>query len=391
MIREHLTGLDIKNLRLTSRRFKDDVKLRIDRVFISPNQADLDFIYAFSREHGFKDMVKEIVWDDARYYAPWGYEDDFIVRDIQFTQSCLATAMDESMDFRLGKKPRDSPKDYEFSLDDHCLPVEVRTTLFKADTLMSRHLATFDARYNDLSETCREYRNVFQEAEALRRAGADALALKYALSAFPNVRSIRHVCHDWKPWTIHPEYRSPLHRGLPPTVRAPSEESSKYHTLARFMQARRDGVDELAELVGSLYRGLEIIPKALMAIPHPKIEEYIMDTASSGFGVPLNATGLSVSNMFRHLPLKRLKLAISPAILSRAVSYETLSPQTVLMTPDLILDFPPFLEYLDLNFNDAADKKLLERHCRLYWQSQCPVSAKIVKATEDTDVAESVD
>lgn len=103
---------------------------------------------------------------------------------------------------------------------------------------------------------------------------------------------------------------------------------------------------------GHFTEGFKSIPQILLEMKESKINEYIRDTASSGFGVPWSVAGQDGSKMLCHLPLERLKLAISPT--SRV--FFTLfrggfADEPEVMNLDLSLDTLPYLQHLDLNFN----------------------------------------
>ncbi|KAG6979257.1 hypothetical protein FocnCong_v010249 [Fusarium oxysporum f. sp. conglutinans] len=60
-----LPNSDIKNLRLTSRYLNDKSRLRLNRLFISPNERNLDVLRAVANHPTFRLGVEEIIWDDA--------------------------------------------------------------------------------------------------------------------------------------------------------------------------------------------------------------------------------------------------------------------------------------------------------------------------------------
>ena len=62
---EHISKLDIKRLRLVSKHFASSVYLRIDRIYVSPNRANLDYLHQILAHPTYPGRVREIVWDDA--------------------------------------------------------------------------------------------------------------------------------------------------------------------------------------------------------------------------------------------------------------------------------------------------------------------------------------
>jgi hypothetical protein len=67
----------IKNLRLVSKDPKAEAKLRITRIFLSPNRTNIDVFRNIVNSDEYKNSVEEIVWDDVRFKVfrdgPWQY------------------------------------------------------------------------------------------------------------------------------------------------------------------------------------------------------------------------------------------------------------------------------------------------------------------------------
>lgn len=65
-ISSYLSGSDIKNLRLVCQELSH-IPLRLDRVFISANVKDIEVFQSVANHEIFRDRVREIIWDDARF------------------------------------------------------------------------------------------------------------------------------------------------------------------------------------------------------------------------------------------------------------------------------------------------------------------------------------
>lgn len=70
LIFDRLTQRDLKKVRLVCRALQSVVKLRVSRVFLSPNRTNINAFRGIAAKKEFRDQVREIVWDDARleYY-----------------------------------------------------------------------------------------------------------------------------------------------------------------------------------------------------------------------------------------------------------------------------------------------------------------------------------
>jgi hypothetical protein len=64
-IASYLNGRDTKSVRLTSRILCDRTPLRIERVFLSANERNVDVFRAIADHERLRQHVTEIVWDDA--------------------------------------------------------------------------------------------------------------------------------------------------------------------------------------------------------------------------------------------------------------------------------------------------------------------------------------
>ncbi|CAM1505512.1 Fc.00g111490.m01.CDS01 [Cosmosporella sp. VM-42] len=61
----HLPNNGIKNLRLTCSFFLATARLRLERVFLSPNPRNIEVFLAIADHETFRSQVVEIIWDDA--------------------------------------------------------------------------------------------------------------------------------------------------------------------------------------------------------------------------------------------------------------------------------------------------------------------------------------
>jgi hypothetical protein len=163
LIISFLPNRDVKNVRLTNRRMAANSKLRIERVFISPNYRNIEVFLAVARHSYFRNQVKEIIWDDARFL---GLEED---EDVEWTEEQLA----------------------KLKMDPH--------------------------------ESFAIYRQLFEDQEDIIRDGSDIEAFREGLSAFSSLKSITVTCEEHaheKP--MYPlRYPSPMIRSFPPNFEYP--------------------------------------------------------------------------------------------------------------------------------------------------------------------------
>ncbi|KAK2687685.1 hypothetical protein QWA68_013437 [Fusarium oxysporum] len=200
-----LCNHDIKSLRLTCRALGDKSYLRFDRVFISPNPRNIDFLLAVANHDVFRHRVKEIIWDDAVLrripitdgYGPCGYSGDendsddyaanenkeWISRD--FVRLCKES-------ISLARARLDDKNKYE---DDIEVQKQVDNLMPSRDSL---------AHYTEL---------LYQQREVLS-SSADEEAFRYAIQRFPQLTKVT-VTPAAHGFLFMPLHKTPMIRAFP--------------------------------------------------------------------------------------------------------------------------------------------------------------------------------
>ncbi|CAM1502670.1 Fc.00g074460.m01.CDS01 [Cosmosporella sp. VM-42] len=73
----YLLNRDIKNLRLACKKFFSRARLRINRVFLSPNPRNIEVFRAIADHETWRKGIVEIIWDDAWLGKPWKMDDGY--------------------------------------------------------------------------------------------------------------------------------------------------------------------------------------------------------------------------------------------------------------------------------------------------------------------------
>lgn len=66
LVSKHLSGSDVKSLRLTCRSLAALIRPRLQRIFISSSPRDIAVFRAVADDENLRHGVREIIWDDAR-------------------------------------------------------------------------------------------------------------------------------------------------------------------------------------------------------------------------------------------------------------------------------------------------------------------------------------
>lgn len=325
-----LSKMDIKRLRLASREVAEKVELRIDRVYISPNRANLDCLNNILNDPRYHLRVQEIVWDDAQLDEYPTLEDfaNALDRDSREARIALEDHLQSLM-----RPEGDSDANYMLTAQDHCIQEDGqltdlgKTILLRSDDPISRDMIARNAMTTSIVECYALYQRLYQDEKEIMKRRWDVGALERALAQLPNLRRITLTSEVWRPWKTVPTYDTPFFRALPAGFRKPSVAtwsggSDRTHThLARAVRRQHlpEATTNQMEDFPSYWRGYGIIMASLVAIPTPHLEEFAVDVGNEWLGVPQHIfalPNLDYNNTLRALgttQLKDLQLSMSPA------------------------------------------------------------------------------
>ncbi|CAN9249764.1 unnamed protein product [Alternaria alternata] len=311
---EHISKLDIKRLRLVSKHFASSVYLRIDRIYVSPNRANLDYLHQILAHPTYPGRVREIVWDDAllkEYSTLEGFR-AAIIADERETTRAIERRLEEAMEIYGDSDPDYRPLEMEDLLQDGRLTEAAKEILLRYDDQFSRDVLARNATMMSIEDSYALYQELYRQEQELVEQQIDAMALHQALNGFPN--ESEDMFAQW-----HPSAANPPKNAKP----LPAE-----------------------------HRNYGVVVSAILAMPDSHIEEFIVESehqARSYYHCFLTETSQNyrlTKQMFQRTRLKRLKMIFTPP------NDYLMSPEGLNNLKSLLVELQ-YLEYLDLGFNDS--------------------------------------
>lgn len=275
----YLSGLDIKQLRLTSSELAEKVALRIDRVYISPNRANLDRLKVILDHPQYRLRVQEIVWDDAQLldYPTIESFRAALTSDRRKARAALEGHLHtlvENADYKLIDMK-------DCTQEDGRLSNFGKAILLSSDSQISKDLIAANAPTMSVEESYDLYQKLFQDEKEIIKRGWDVTGLQRALAGFPQLKRITLTSEVWKSsWSSPtPTHVTPFFRALPSGFQKPSV-SSWIQPVAVPAPAQ-----ELREMfsqqhVPAEWRGYGIIMASLAANPVPHLEAFVVDAGT---------------------------------------------------------------------------------------------------------------
>lgn len=321
VISDYLSKLEIKRLRLASQHFAKNVDLLIDRVYISPNRANLACLKWVLQHPRHGSRVREIVWDDAQleeYPTLESFRRAIDADDWQWTRKTedrLEMSTQGRVDGGYNLLERD-----DFFHQDGRLSNTAKNILLRYDDRFSRAVLARNSMMMSIEDSYTLYSMLYQEEQDLMKRGVDVAALREALQSLPNLKRVTLTSEVWRPWHFVPRYDTPYYRSLPigfrkPTVwpwrgRRPYKLRTEMESGARPWTATIDGS------LPSDWRGYTIMTSALLSQSSTGIEEFIIDAGSEPAGISHqifkhpNQELERTIGLFRSAPLRRLQIVL---------------------------------------------------------------------------------
>jgi hypothetical protein len=358
MVCDHISKLDIKRLRLASKHLANKVDLRIDRVYVSPNRANLDYLQKILDHPRYKARVYEIVWDDAQlaeYPTLDSFHNTIITEEREATRA-IENRLEQAIETYGNESPvYRSLEHRDLFQNDARLTDVAKEILLRYDDHFSRDMLARNAMMMSIEDSYTLYQNLYRDEQDIMKRQLDVVALHQALAGFPNLRKITITSEIWRPWHRVPRYNTPYFRSLPPGFRKPT-------VWPWFFSYRRPtGTQEfdqwnkmfdINDRLSAAWRGYDIVVSAMLAMPNPTIEEFIIDSGNERTGISHMLFLNSVKNfhdtvrMFQRTPLKRLQLSMNPMDQTGQHPLEVMMEGLTHALAQL-----EHLEYLDLDFN----------------------------------------
>lgn len=239
----YLDNGSVKNLRLTCRLF-GALKLRIDRVFITPNTKDIQTLYAIAESDVYRPKVVEVIYDDA-----------WVENPLQDYSSMESLPFPQTRNFHMSHR------------------------LYKTDTgsrFKRRRGQCPEDRSSSSTSKCRMMLMTEQEDNIAR--GVDAEALRYALGHFPALQRIT-VTPATSGLHCAPLYETPANRAASLVTNGPKPVDRASRTRGHGAYARPWGEDR------KRWRGYNMVTKLLAEEKHHRVSEFVIDTHFSYKGL----------------------------------------------------------------------------------------------------------
>jgi hypothetical protein len=309
MITNHISKLDIKRLRLASKHLAENVDLRIDRVYISPNRSNLECLQLILNHPRYKDSVTEIIWDDAQLeeYPTLESFRQAIINDEQEITRAIESRIENTIEIYGDANPdyRSLEKEDLFQSDGRLTDI-AKDILLRYGDGFSRDILARNATMMSIEDSYALYQNLYRSEQAIMKFQLDVTTLHQVLASYPKLRKFTLTTEVWRPWNVPPRYDTPFYRSLPLGFRKP--------TVWPWLGLRSHSTDTFF----NEYRGYAIVVSALVAMPNPCIEEFIIDSGNEFTGMSHHllsgrAPYPDTISLFDRMPLKRLKFSVNYA------------------------------------------------------------------------------
>ncbi|KAJ4986266.1 hypothetical protein SVAN01_08201 [Stagonosporopsis vannaccii] len=354
---QSLSKMDIKRLRLANTHLARAVDLRIDRVFVSPNRANLDCLNSILNNDRYRLQVQEIVWDDAQL-------DEYPVLDL-FQERLISdqekarVALEDHLS-TLFQDRDDHDADYDSIGVENCIEEDGSLThlgkiiLLNSEDQKSRDIIASHAASMSIEDSYALYEKLYQDEREIIKRGWDVAGLQRALTHFSNLRRITITSEVWRPWFPVPVYDTPFYRALPPGFRKPSVwpwiGSSHLGSVASCIH------DVPTRHLPAKWRGYSIVMASLARNPVPSLQEFALDTGQESIGLPhefFPLPKIDYANTIQALstaPITKLQLSFSEHIAAHRGRNITARASTDFCVLQHVISTLPLLEHLDLKW-----------------------------------------
>jgi hypothetical protein len=355
-----LSLTEIKQFRLTSRELAEKVDLRIARVYISPNRANLDCLNNILNHPRYHLHVQEIVWDDSQL-DKYATLEQF--REALESESRKARGALEDRLQTLNQTKNSYDTEYEpISLDecieeDGGLSIRCKAMLLRSDDPDLIDLIASHAAPMNLEESYVLYQKLYQDEKEIIKRGWDVAALQRALERLPNLQRITLTTDVWRTRASIPTYDTPFFRAIPPGFRKPLVSPWSYSHKRTEIQQFSKAMTQETNCLPAQWRGYSIIMASLIAVPTPHLQEFVVDVGREWLGLPYQLfymPSLDYDNTLRAMSvthLRKLQLSLSPVYAWPDCEPDGPSSACPNALRDL-LSCLHCLEDLDLAFND---------------------------------------
>jgi hypothetical protein len=323
-----LSQLDLKRLRLASWQLAEKVELRIDRVFISPNRANLRCLEAILDHPRYRLQVEEILYDVSQleeFPTLKSFEDAILLQEAAARRKVHVLLEDSLFDDDRDENPQDPDSrmlDHDDLFSDGQLTDTAKTLLLRLDNQVARDIIAKNAATMSVEDSYNLYQKLYQDEQEIMKRTLDVMTLHRALAELPNLKRITLSSHVWNTGNTAPSYDTPFLRALPPGFRKPwvwpwlAYRPEAHHVWKN--HADKTMKKSIKKRLQFEWRAYSVMMSSLLAVPHPGIEAIIVD-AEDGGGAGINHQLFAAPNTeyettveaCQALRLKTFKLAIN--------------------------------------------------------------------------------
>ncbi|USP76110.1 hypothetical protein yc1106_03384 [Curvularia clavata] len=358
----YISKLDIKRLRLASKQLANSVYLRIDRVYVSPNRANLDYLYQIMSHPSYKCRVREIVWDDTRLeeYPTLSSFREAIRVDERETKRAIENRLEEAIWIYGEENPEYHALEHDDLFDSSMrLTAAAKEILLRYGDQFAREVLARNAAMMGIEESYSLYQDLYREEQVIMQQQSDVQALQQALVGFPNLKRVTFSTEVWRSTSFPLRYNTPFHKSLPVGFRKPSVRHVSYaHIPLEHVQDRdvKTPFQNNRSLTGS--QGYSALVSAITDMQMPKIEEFVAETEdeaalepapimNDNHNFPFTSKNVDDTvKMFQRTPLKKLKFFVTSEMDARPV----FTPDNTTINKNF-LSHLPHLQHLDLSLS----------------------------------------
>lgn len=203
LVFDFLTQRERKEVRLVNRTLFNLVKLRVTRVFLSPNRTNIDIFRGIAASEDFRTQVCEIIWNDARL--------EFYER--QKLSRVEALMLREELRLDRGASRLQGSTFHHFQ---HKIKEERKYRDNDEVSARKQELWGPKSKEMSLEGSFDLYNRLYDEQQAIIESGEDVETLTLGLKIFPNLERLAISSEAWRIQPLFPRFPTPFFRSLPP-------------------------------------------------------------------------------------------------------------------------------------------------------------------------------
>lgn len=338
------------------------VDLRIERVYVSPNRANLDCLNIILNHPRYHLRVQEIVWDLALL-------DDYPTLEsfrevLKIDEGKARVALEDHLSTLFQNGDENDTEFESISVEDcmneaGSLSNVGKAILLSASDQKSLNIIASHAASMSVEDSYVLYQKLYQDEKEIIKRGWDVVGLQRALTQFPNLRRITLTSEVWRPWNPVPSYDTPFYRALPAGFLKPSVWPwvDRMHLKSPQSPSFETTTQNASEQhLPTEWRGYSIVISSLLMNPVPHLQEFILDVGNETLGLPRHLfafTNLDYTKTIQVLSITALK-KLQLSFIDHVTTRYPMRVSTDIGLLKYVISAAPHLEHLDLKWNTLA-------------------------------------